>query len=56
MLNPIETTGMGKPARAYGEKAWPDSLRGVFYDAERAARVCRRLRLQELADRPAQVA
>jgi hypothetical protein len=57
MLNPIVTNGMGKPAVIYGEKTTPSNpVCLVFYHPERKAHLCRRLWLQVLADRPAQVA
>lgn len=55
MLNPIVTKGMGKPAMVYGEKTLSGSVCELFHDPERTANLCRRLRLQVLADRPAQI-
>jgi len=57
MMNPIATKGMGKPATIYGKKALSDTIRAVFYDAERTAHLCQRLRIQVLAHKgSAQVA
>ena len=56
MLQPIATKGMAKPANISGAKEAPSGeFRDVFYDAERAANLCCNLRLQVLANRPAQV-
>jgi len=57
MKNPIATKGMGKPTTIYGKEASSDTVRVVFYDAERTARLCQRLRIQVLAHKgSAQVA
>lgn len=56
MLDPIVTKGMGKPAESHGQKTLSDSVWGLFHDPKRTAHLCQRLRVQVLADRPAQVA
>jgi hypothetical protein len=56
MEHPIETKGLGKPDPINGNQEKPSEwIRLVFYDAERAAYLCCNLRVQVLADRPAQV-
>lgn len=56
MQQPIVTKGMGKPAKVYGDKTLSGSVCDLFHDPERTAHLCRRLWVQVLADRPAQVA
>ena len=56
MRYPIATKGIGKPAKSHGEKTLSGSVCDLFHDPERTAHVCQRLRVQVLADRPAQIA
>jgi hypothetical protein len=56
MVYPIETKGMGKPESVYGEKRSSSGVCCLFHHPERTAHLCRRLWLQVLANRPAQIA